>query len=234
MAKSGKLTAESERKSAAARERHLRSRQKVYDDRWRMARAYFEWDPRVTYSSLARELEVTRQRVAEKAKQEGWKRLGDDPAALARAAHVAAGGELPEPLQEESPPPIPPAPPPASDAPPGNVMPKAVLPGPGGKADYSVEAQEQAVATRAEVISRHRGEWRAVRGLLGEAVRARDFNKGKLAKVVADALTLTQNGERKAWGLDMAEPPPAGGATVRVVVEREGPTPAPIRVERGD
>lgn len=82
-------------------------------------------------------------------------------------------------------------------------------------ADLRVEA---AVDERAAVLARHRSEWHVVRGLIGEAVRGRDGAKAKLAVDVGRALDLTQRGEARAWGLDAAETPGAGGVTV--VIER--------------
>jgi predicted transcriptional regulator len=58
-----------------------------------------------------------------------------------------------------------------------------------------------AVDVTQRVLARHRDEWKVPRGLLGEAVKARDFEKAKLARIVADTLTLVQQGERTAHGI---------------------------------
>jgi hypothetical protein len=46
---------------------------------------------------------------------------------------------------------------------------------------------------------------------------AKAFDRAKLAKITAETLMIVQNGERKAWGLDVGELP--AGAVV--VIERE-------------
>lgn len=79
------------------------------------------------------------------------------------------------------------------------------------------EAAADAEATRrAEVGKRHRDEWSAARALSYGAMKSKDFEAAKLAKISAETLKIIQEGERKAWGLD-----PAGTAPpVTVVVER--------------
>lgn len=79
-------------------------------------------------------------------------------------------------------------------------------------------ADETAVELRAKVLERHRKEWGIPRGLVNEAVKARDFNKAKLAKITSETLKLIQDGERKAWGIDSG---PDGATKVQVVIERE-------------
>lgn len=79
-------------------------------------------------------------------------------------------------------------------------------------------ADETAVELRAKVLERHRKEWNVPRGLVNEAVKARDFNKAKLAKITSETLKLIQDGERKAWGIDSG---PDGATKVQVVIERE-------------
>lgn len=80
------------------------------------------------------------------------------------------------------------------------------------------EVQQAAVAMRADIIERHRKEWSVSRGLVGEAVSKRDFDRAKLAKITSETLKIIQDGERKAWGLDAADP---ADKTV-VVIERSG------------
>lgn len=62
--------------------------------------------------------------------------------------------------------------------------------------------EDVAVDERAVLIARHRSEWRLIDGLLAATVRSRDLQAGRLAEVVARVLTLKQNGECRAWGLD--------------------------------
>lgn len=60
----------------------------------------------------------------------------------------------------------------------------------------------------AEIVNRHRSEWRFVTTLRAEALVDRlvdvgkAFNKAKLAKITAEMTAIQQAGERKAWGLD--------------------------------
>lgn len=79
-------------------------------------------------------------------------------------------------------------------------------------------AEETAVELRAKVLERHRKEWGIPRGLVNEAVKARDFNKAKLAKITSETLKIIQDSERKAWGIDSG---PDGATKVQVVIERE-------------
>lgn len=82
---------------------------------------------------------------------------------------------------------------------------------------------EDAIAKRAEILSRHRSEWAAPRGMSAEAVRMRDtdpikaFERAKMAKITSETIKIVQDGERKAWGIDVGELP--DGAVV--VIERE-------------
>lgn len=69
-------------------------------------------------------------------------------------------------------------------------------------------AREDSEDLRAEVIARHRSEWKQVAGLRQEALRDRisnpdvSFGRAKLAKITAEMTKIQQDGERKAWGLD--------------------------------
>ena len=73
---------------------------------------------------------------------------------------------------------------------------------------------------RADVVDRHRREWQAPRQISYEAIKERNFEKAKLAKITAETLMLIQNGERRAWGMDKTDKPGEGENTI-VVVERE-------------
>lgn len=62
---------------------------------------------------------------------------------------------------------------------------------------------------RAEVTARHRAEWKNIAILRQEALNLRNTDldksmfKMKLAKVAAETTAIQQQGERKAWGLDI-------------------------------
>ena len=80
-------------------------------------------------------------------------------------------------------------------------------------AQHVQAAREESEALRAEVIARHRHEWRAVVVLRNEAIKERTTapdkadKKARLAKLVAETTKIQQEGERKAWGLDVSVNP---------------------------
>lgn len=87
--------------------------------------------------------------------------------------------------------------------------------GSGGSVDGSVTStkKEQAARSesedlRAEVIARHRNEWKQIVALRQEALKDRinnpdtSFMRAKLAKITSEITKIQQDGERKAWGLD--------------------------------
>lgn len=80
--------------------------------------------------------------------------------------------------------------------------------------------EQDVTGQRAEVLGRHRKEWNAMRALLyrgiQEARTAKGFEAAKFAKISAENLTIIQNGERKAWGMDK----PGEGDDNIVVIER--------------
>lgn len=79
-------------------------------------------------------------------------------------------------------------------------------------------AEQTAVELRAKVLDRHRKEWDAPRKLSYEAIKDRNFDRAKLAKITAETLKLIQDGERRAWNIDSG---PDGASKVTVVIERE-------------
>lgn len=77
--------------------------------------------------------------------------------------------------------------------------------------------ESDAVDLRADVIEKHREEWGEHRttfpmsGMLGED----GLGVARVAKTVAEAIKIRQEGERKAWGLDaIAEDNSSGVATL--------------------
>lgn len=84
-------------------------------------------------------------------------------------------------------------------------------------ASSRLDGIDEATARRAAVLERHRTEWNMPRKIAYEAAQARDIEKARLAKTIAEALRNVQEGERKAWGLDTAENP-TGGAVI--VIDR--------------
>lgn len=182
---------------------------------WAAARALWEADPTMTYEALGERIGQSRATVFKYAKRNGWEKL-TNAAELAKKASAAAdrvavasredgngNADGNEPVSI------------------GNAQPPkrsvtaehkaAVQPS-------TEEVQQAAVAMRADIIERHRKEWSVSRGLVGEAVSKRDFERAKLAKITSETLKIIQDGERKAWGLDAADP---ADKTV-VVIERSG------------
>lgn len=62
-------------------------------------------------------------------------------------------------------------------------------------------ALNRAAEDRAQVIERHRREWRAHEAIIVQVMADRDFEGAKLAKITAETLKIRQEGERKAWGI---------------------------------
>ena len=211
-----------EARSEAQKRRRENEAAELIRKRYAMARARYETDPKETQAALARELGVSRQALNQVAREEGWVKALDG-GGLAQAANVAADRTIPEEVKDLLGP-IPPHPtrPPRPEPAPDKLMPPATMP------DMTPEATALAVNARADVLGRHRREWGVVRGLLQEAVSKRDGERVKLALRSAQTLRLAQEGERKAWGLDLPEAPLPGApmqATVRVLVQREGAPP---------
>ncbi len=69
-------------------------------------------------------------------------------------------------------------------------------------------ARSESEDLRAEVIARHRNEWKQIVALRQESLRDRianpdvSFTRAKLAKITSEITKIQQDGERKAWGLD--------------------------------
>ena len=64
------------------------------------------------------------------------------------------------------------------------------------------DALDAEAAKRAEIVLKHRREWEEHTAMT-EGIE--DFEKAKLAKIMAETLRIRQDGERKAWNLDKEE-----------------------------
>lgn len=208
-------------------------------DEWIAARIAWESDPTMTGAQLAEAVGISRQSVNERMKRDA---AAGDPwekkvtrAQMAERAMAAADKQLrPEP---------PTTIPPALSGPTVDEVTDAAAPGqepgqdakPDAKPDSQVRKPDAGtlapdkkpqdvlpvpdpVQARAEVINRHRREWSVSRGLVGEAVGKRDFERAKLAKITSETLSIIQKGERAAWGLDAADP----ADKPVVIIERSG------------
>nr|DAM52205.1 MAG TPA: Helix-turn-helix of insertion element transposase [Caudoviricetes sp.] len=156
------------------------------------ARALWEGDPNISMADVAAEVGVTVRAMRRWSQDENWSKRQAD---MSERAHAAADqyknklSELgPEITTEQQ------------------------------KQAESDAAEETAVQLRAQVLDRHRKEWNAPRKLSYDAVKAKNFDQMKMAKITAEALTLIQNGERKAWGIDSGGD---GQTNVKVIIERE-------------
>jgi len=81
-------------------------------------------------------------------------------------------------------------------------------------------AEMNAIQVRAEVLRRHRVEWSAPRKIAYEAMKEESLDKARLAKVMAETITMIQAGETRAYGLDRASRGGDAEGTV-VVIERQ-------------
>lgn len=54
----------------------------------------------------------------------------------------------------------------------------------------------------AQVVLRHRQEWVDHKAILMEAMKNRDFDRCKVAKITSETIMIRQTGERRAWGID--------------------------------
>lgn len=164
-----------------------------YSDETRAAaRALWEGDPTISKRQVAEELGITMRAVDRWSLDEGWAKRQADMSERAHAAADTYKGKLaelgPEITTEQQ----------------QQAMTEA--------------AEETAVQLRAQVLDRHRKEWNAPRKLSYDAVKTKNFDQMKMAKITAETLKIIQDGERRAWGIDSG---PDGGGKVTVVIERE-------------
>ena len=73
----------------------------------------------------------------------------------------------------------------------------------GSNPEKKAEALDAEAAKRAEIVLKHRREWEEHTAMT-EGIE--DFEKAKLAKIMAETLRIRQDGERRAWNLDKEEP----------------------------
>lgn len=183
---------------------------------WVLARARWEAEPQMTFSDVAVLLGISKQAVAKHAQRFGWRQRLDMPTLIAKA-HAKADKETVRTMERDAD---------TSHA----ETPQVVAPGPifAGlsrpiiPADASPEEAHQitsaaAIDARAELLTRHRREWGAVRNLAYTAIKSKDLMEARTAKTVAEAVKTLQDGERKAWGLDSGDEGP-----VKVTVVRGG------------
>jgi len=180
---------------------------------WASARAQWESNPTLSFARIAENLGVSRQAVAKRARVRAWSRRSD-PKSIADRAQRAADLKF---AQTSS----------GGSAEPGFVVAEALENGltrtlpviPEGSTAGTAPklADEAAIDRRAEVLGTHRREWLAVRSLAYTAIKLKDVDAARHMKIVAEALKIVQEGERKAWGLDTEEKKPG---SVQIVINR--------------
>jgi len=152
------------------------------------ARAMWEADPTMSKEAVAKHFGVSKGVIDRISAEDGWKKLeqGMTPEAAELADRASTQIILAgeEPTPEEL-----------------------------EQASHKV-TRDHGEEMRAQLLARHRKEWQIPRVLSAEAVKDRNFEKAKLAKITAETLKILQDGERKAWGLDNGE------ASTTVVIER--------------
>jgi hypothetical protein len=76
------------------------------------------------------------------------------------------------------------------------------------------EAEKSVVTRRAEIELTHAREYTAARSLLYGAMKSKDSELTKQAKIALEAIKLLHDGERRLWRLDGAE-------AMQVIIERK-------------
>lgn len=182
------------------------ARSKVTEPEWAHARRFWETTPRATFGEVAEMLGVSRQAVQKRAAKEGWKK-GADMHAVAKKAHEVADSVSYREQQE------------AEKAASEEVRARALQIAEEIRQKNLEEAEKTAIELRARLLEMHRKEWSAVRKIVHGAISRSDFEMAKLGKIVSEATRIIQDGERRAWGLDV-ENENSDSGEVRVVVER--------------
>lgn len=188
----------------------MSAKRKLSAEQWAAIRQHWEYDPDApTYNEAAERAgkkfgfePPSKSTIDSRAKAEGWERRGSmtginaaaqrkaDTSAVSRAA---AEGVIPADRTE-------------SDGAAGQFSDAS-------DPKKAASAKEEAEDLRAKVIERHRGQWPQVVALTQEALTLRKTEPDKakermrLAKTLAETVTLQQSGERKAWGLDVVVDP---------------------------
>jgi len=160
------------------------------------ARALWEGNPSATAFSVAKDIGRSRSSVLRWMKAGNWRKL---PAKKVNAMAQKAADNYNQELSK--------------------LGPEITAEQKEEAASKAIEAT--AVEVRAAVLERHRKEWAAPRSISYEAIKERNFDKAKLAKITAETLLLIQSGERKAYGMDAKDPNPTETEDSIIVIERD-------------
>jgi hypothetical protein len=102
----------------------------------------------------------------------------------------------------------------------------------GGDPAKRAAAIDAAAERRVAVIEFHKRQWNDHERLVNDAIAKKDFDAARLAKVTAETIAIRQAGERKAWGLDVREGPPAAVTPleerVKKYAQRQPAPPQPV------
>lgn len=189
---------------------------KITEEQWKFAKVMWQAEPLKTLSQLAESLNVSKQLVARKAREQEWKKCTDIDALAKRAYEIADARSacLNDSEIDEN----------AEVRPSGmaDVVDKVASNNLGSSGLLSVfELQRIAVrdaaSKRASILERHRNEINGARKLLYEAIKGSgDIETAKLAKVVAETMKTLQEAERKSWGFERDDNKPAP----TIIIER--------------
>jgi hypothetical protein len=195
------------------------ARASISKEQWAAAKTVWENDPSVTFAELAENLGTSRQTVQLQAKRNGWQRRLD-MAAVAARAHAEADSKFTQlPVDASSG---------AADvyaeSPETGMRARIERVTPQVPANASPEEAGQAVEKaavdrRTEVLNQHRKEWIGARSQIYNALKTQDIDLAKRAKILAEALKVLQDGERRSWGLDNEQKP--GGSGVSITINRK-------------
>lgn len=172
---------------------------------WSKWRIIWESDPKMTLAGVAEGMGVTRQGVSRRARSENWTKIGNNDR-IVKKAHQKADQLTPAAAPEKPPHSDPPEPAPEPIPIPPPINPGVVL---------SEAVEDGAADARANILSRHRTEWVGVRSQLYKGMKDSNFEALKRAKISAEATKILQEGERKAWGLDIEDKPEKPGEIIR-------------------
>jgi hypothetical protein len=157
-------------------------------DQWAAIRLEWEGEPTASFHGLAQKHGVDKSQISRIAKREGWSKTGqigsinENAQRRADAKVNAEGGSTQRPINAEE-----------------------------------RASRDESESVRADVLARLRTEWAELESFrkvallaMKEAHKAGDKNAWSIAKLAADTalanmrtLSIKQDGERAAWGLDL-------------------------------
>lgn len=165
---------------------------RLTQEQWAEARVEWEDNPTMTLNYISQKYDIHRSEVTRRAQKESWTKTRQIEA-INEAAHRIADAQ-------------------------GNpTNPNITQHTPKALSIERTATRIESVTARAEVLDRHRKEWLDVEVMRKVALKAmktahdaKEYDAWKVAKMAAETaranlqvLEIKQNGERKAWGLDL-------------------------------